>query len=145
MVRALGVSALDLSSFPVGRVNAMARYGRLAWAQTIENLEEKRKLATLSASDLMRTLQASKNALARTIANVGRIAKTFYLPHYIDDGSYRRRILIQLLRGEQRHRLARAVFYGRKGEVRPMPFSVPQISNLKKQLLKLRLDTCSPM
>ena len=49
-VRTLGVSALDLSPFPVGRVNAMARYGRLAWAQTIGNLDKHRKLATLLAT-----------------------------------------------------------------------------------------------
>jgi TnpA family transposase len=41
-----------------------------------------------------------------------------YLLNYIDDDSYRRRILAQLVRGERRHRLARAVFHGRKGEVR---------------------------
>lgn len=46
-VRALDVRQIDLSALPVGRVNAMARYGLLAWAQTIENLEEKRRLATL--------------------------------------------------------------------------------------------------
>ena len=69
---------------------------------------------------MMSTLQASKNssALAKAIAAVGRIAKTVYLLNYIDDSSYRRRILIQLNRGELRHRLARAVFYGRKGELR---------------------------
>ena len=38
--------------------------------------------------------------------------------NYIDDASYRRRIMIQLLRGEQQHNLARAVFHGHKGEVR---------------------------
>jgi TnpA family transposase len=76
------------------------------------------KLGKLSASDLMRTLQASKNALAKAVAEVGRISKTLYLLHYIDDAAYRRRILIQLLRGERRHRLARAVFHGQKGELR---------------------------
>src|SRR5690606_21122475 len=74
----------------------------------------------LSASDLMKTLQAGKgtSALAKAIAEVGRIAKTLYLLHYIDEPDYRRRILVQLNRGEQRHQLARAVFHGRKGELR---------------------------
>lgn len=40
-----------------------------------------------------------------------------YLLNYIDDASYRRRILVQLNRGEQRHQLARAVFHGRRGQV----------------------------
>lgn len=35
---------------------------------------------------------------------------------YVDDEDYRRRILTQLNRGESRHSLARAVFYGRRGE-----------------------------
>jgi hypothetical protein len=51
-------------------------------------------------------------------AQVGRIAKTLSLLDYYDDESYRRRILNQLTRGERRHRLARAVFHGRKGELR---------------------------
>ena len=115
-----------------GASNRKARYGALNKVARhhintkliIENWDDllrvagSLKLGKLSTSDLMRTLQASKNALAKAIAEVGRIAKTFYLLHYIDDASYRRRILIQLLRGEQRHRLARAVFHGRKGEVR---------------------------
>jgi hypothetical protein len=37
---------------------------------------------------------------------------------YIDDKAYRRRILIQLNKGESRHSLARKVFYGQKGELR---------------------------
>lgn len=36
----------------------------------------------------------------------------------MDDEAYRRRILTQLNRGEARHGLSRAVFYGRRGEVR---------------------------
>src|SRR5438270_3689803 len=37
---------------------------------------------------------------------------------YIDDESYRRRILTQLNRGESRHSVARAVFHGQRGELR---------------------------
>ena len=37
---------------------------------------------------------------------------------YIDDPAYRRRILIQLNKGESRHSLARATYFGQKGEVR---------------------------
>ena len=37
---------------------------------------------------------------------------------YIDDESYRRRILTQLNRGESRHSVARAIFHGQRGEVR---------------------------
>jgi hypothetical protein len=41
-----------------------------------------------------------------------------YLLNYVDDETYRRRILTQLNRGEGRHSLSRVVFYGRRGEVR---------------------------
>src|SRR6516162_7772811 len=37
---------------------------------------------------------------------------------YIDDETYRRRILTQLNRGEGRHGVARRVFHGQRGEVR---------------------------
>lgn len=37
---------------------------------------------------------------------------------YIDDESGRRRILFQLNRHEERHKLARAVFHGQRGALR---------------------------
>jgi TnpA family transposase len=68
----------------------------------------------------MRTLLGGKTptTLSKVIAELGRIAKTLYLLAYIDDETYRRRILIQLNRGEGRHSLARTVFHGQRGEVR---------------------------
>ena len=77
-------------------------------------------LGTVSASELMRALQAGGRpaTLARALGEVGRIAKTLYLLAYIDDETYRRRILVQLNRGESRHSLARATFHGQKGELR---------------------------
>ena len=46
------------------------------------------------------------------------MAKTLYLLSYLDDETYRRRILTQLNRGEGRHNVARTVFHGQRGEVR---------------------------
>ena len=46
------------------------------------------------------------------------MVKSLYLLSYIDDEAYRRRILVQLNRGEGRHQLARAVFHGKRGELR---------------------------
>jgi len=40
------------------------------------------------------------------------------LLRFIDDEAYRRRILVQLNRGEGRHQLARIVFHGKRGELR---------------------------
>jgi TnpA family transposase len=78
------------------------------------------KLGTADVTELMRTLQSGRrpSTLARAIGEVGRIAKSLFLLSYIDDEAYRRRILIQLNKGESRHSLARKVFYGRKGEIR---------------------------
>ena len=78
------------------------------------------KLGTVSASELMRTLQggSSPSTLSRAIGELGRVAKTLYLLAYIDDETYRRRILTQLNRGEGRHSLARVTFHGQRGEVR---------------------------
>lgn len=49
------------------------------------------KLGTVSASDLMRSLQRGNqhSTLSKAIAELGRIAKTLYLLSYIDDESYR--------------------------------------------------------
>lgn len=115
------------------RINKKARYGALNrlthhYINTnliVDNWDDclraagSLRLGMLSASAFMKTLQASKgsSSLAKAIAELGRIAKTFYLLNYIDDPAYRRRILRQLNRGEQRHQLARAVFHGRKGEL----------------------------
>lgn len=78
------------------------------------------KLGTVEAHGIMRTLQKGKkpSTLGKAIGELGRISKTLYLLNYVDDEAYRRRILTQLNRGEGRHSLARAIFYGRRGEVR---------------------------
>lgn len=78
------------------------------------------KLGTVNVTDLLRALQGNghPSTLAKAIAELGRIAKTLYLLSYIDDPTYRRRILIQLNKGESRHSLARATYFGQKGEVR---------------------------
>jgi TnpA family transposase len=78
------------------------------------------KLGTVSALDLVRSLQRGNSAttLSKAIRELGRIAKTLYLLPYLDDETYRRRILTQLNRGEGRHSLSRVVFYGQRGELR---------------------------
>jgi TnpA family transposase len=78
------------------------------------------KLGTVNVTDLLRALQGNghPSTLAKAIAELGRIGKSLYLLNYIDDPAYRRRILIQLNKGESRHSLARATYFGQKGEVR---------------------------
>ena len=78
------------------------------------------KSGRVRASELLRALQGGgrPSTVARAIAELGRVAKTLYLLAYLDDASYRRRILTQLNRGEARPSLARAVFHGQRGELR---------------------------
>jgi TnpA family transposase len=78
------------------------------------------KLGVVQASGLIRTLQTnnSPTRLARALAELGRIIKTMHLLNYFDDEAYRRRILVQLNRGQGRHKLSRTVFHGKRGELR---------------------------
>jgi TnpA family transposase len=78
------------------------------------------KLGTVQAAGLIRTLQTKDRPtkLARALEELGRLIKTLYLLRFIDDEAYRRRILVQLNRGEGRHQLARVVFHGKRGELR---------------------------
>jgi len=75
---------------------------------------------TVRASELLRVLQGGgrPTPLGRAVAELGRITKTLYLLAYLDDETYRRRILTQLNRTESRHALARAVFHGQRGQLR---------------------------
>ena len=77
-------------------------------------------MGTISASELIRSLLRSSrpSTLTRAIGELGRVAKTLYLLSYLDDETYRRRILTQLNRGESRHGVARTIFHGQRGEVR---------------------------
>jgi TnpA family transposase len=75
---------------------------------------------TVPAESLIRTLQRGDRPtkLGRALQELGRIMKTRFVLNYLDDATYRRRILTQLNRGEGRHTLARVVFYGHRGELR---------------------------
>jgi len=78
------------------------------------------KLGRVSAAGIMRTLQVGERPtrLAQAIAEFGRIDKTLHTLTYIDDEAKRRGTLTQLNRGEGRHSVARAVFHGKRGELR---------------------------
>ena len=78
------------------------------------------KLGLVQATSIMRTLQVGDRPtmLAQAVAEIGRIDKTIHILTSINDESKRRRTLTQLNRGEDRHSLARAVFHGKRGELR---------------------------
>ena len=75
---------------------------------------------TVQAESLIRTLPRGDRPtkLGRALQELGRVIKTRFVLNYLDDATYRRRILTQLNRGEGRHKLARVVFYGQRGELR---------------------------
>lgn len=108
-----------------GPLNGLAR-NRINLDQIARNWDDmlrvagSLKLGTVSASTLIRALQGGgrPTTLARAISEVGRIAKSLHLLSYADDEFFRRRIQIQLNRGEGRHAVARDVFHGQKGELR---------------------------
>ena len=74
----------------------------------------------VKASDFLRTLRGSSRSatLASALAELGRIPKSLYLLDFIDSSTYRRHILVQLNRQEARHRLARRLFHGHRGQLR---------------------------
>jgi TnpA family transposase len=77
-------------------------------------------LGRVPATGIMRTLQVGDNPtrLAQAIAEFGRIDKTLHTLNMIDDENKRRSTLTQLNRGEGRHSLGRAIFHGKRGELR---------------------------
>jgi len=53
-------------------------------------------------------------------AEIGSIDKTIHTLNFIDDEARRRATLLQLNLGEGRHSLAREVFHGKRGKLRPL-------------------------
>jgi TnpA family transposase len=70
-------------------------------------------------SDVIRALQrgGQPTALGKAIAELGRIVQTITMLRYVSNEANRRRILVQLNRKEARHNMARAVFFGRRGDL----------------------------
>ena len=55
---------------------------------------------------------------ARALTALGRIVKTIYILRYLHDEDVRRRVQLQLNRGEHRHDVARWLFFANQGEFR---------------------------
>jgi TnpA family transposase len=74
----------------------------------------------LPASTLVARLQASarQNHLTQAIQEYGRIAKTISILRYLDNPEHRRRILVQLNKGETLHALRQALFFVNRGAIR---------------------------
>jgi TnpA family transposase len=61
---------------------------------------------------------ARQNKLATTLREMGRIEKTIFILDYISNETLRRRIQRGLNKGEAMNGLARALFFGKRGELR---------------------------
>ncbi len=59
-----------------------------------------------------------QNSLATALREMGRIEKTIFILDYISSESMRRRIQKGLNKGEAMNALARAIFFGKRGELR---------------------------
>lgn len=74
------------------------------------------------AYDLLRMISRDGNPtpLGQAFAEYGRVDKTLHLLAMVDpvDEGYRRRVTRQLNIQESRHRLARKIFHGQRGELR---------------------------
>lgn len=78
------------------------------------------KLGHLKAAGVTRILQVRDRptTLAKALTQLGRLIKTMHILNYIDDAEFRREILVQLNRQEFRHKLARKIYHGERGEMR---------------------------
>lgn len=124
----------DIGGARLWRVDKNADYGPLGEIAEgkinikliIENWEDlvrfagSLKLGHLKATGVMRILQVRDRptTLAKALIHLGRLIKTLHVLNFIDDVDFRRRILVQLNRQEFRHKLARKIYHGDRGEVR---------------------------
>ena len=78
------------------------------------------KRGHVTASLLIGKLQANprRNALTRALQEYGRVAKTLFVLRYLGSEPYRRRIGVQLNKGEALHALRRFLFFAHQGQVR---------------------------
>jgi TnpA family transposase len=78
------------------------------------------KMGWVTASTLVGKLQAStrQRRLTQAFQEYGRLVRTIFILHYLDDPDYRWRILVQLNKGENVHRLRRFLFFDNLGRIR---------------------------
>ena len=78
------------------------------------------KRGHVTASLLIGKLQGTprQNALTRALQEYGRVAKTLFILRYLGSEPYRRRIGVQLNKGEALHALRRFLFFAHQGQVR---------------------------
>ncbi|WP_201715524.1 Tn3 family transposase [Rossellomorea arthrocnemi] len=100
--------------------------GRINTKVILENYDDVLRLAhsiregKVSGSLIMGKLgsYSRQNRLATALREMGRIEKTIFILDYISNEAIRRRIQRGLNKGESMNALARALFFGKRGELR---------------------------
>ena len=121
----------ELKLYTIGKTNAFPKIetilnGRINSKVIQENYDDVLRLAysiregKVSGSLIMGKLgsYARQNALATALREMGRIEKTIFILDYISNETLRRRIHRGLNKGEAMNALARAIFFGKRGELR---------------------------
>ena len=107
------------------RIDKLLR-GRINTKVILENYDDVLRLAhsiregKVSGSLIMGKLgsYSRQNRLATALREMGRIEKTIFILDYISNEAIRRRIQRGLNKGEAMNALARALFFGKRGELR---------------------------
>jgi TnpA family transposase len=78
------------------------------------------KMGWVTASLFIGKLQSYRrqNTLTRVLQEYGRFIKTIFILRYLDDEEYRRRIGVQLNKGEALHALRRFLLFADEGQIR---------------------------
>jgi TnpA family transposase len=89
------------------------------WDQLVRVAASLRNRVVPAHIVLQRLSSASpSDRVAKALTTLGRIVKTIFILRYIYDEKIRRRVQLQLTRGEGRHELARWLFFANRGEFR---------------------------
>ena len=89
------------------------------WDQLVRVAASLRNRVASAHVVLQRLANASPaDHVAKALTTLGRIVKTIYILRYIHEEELRRRVQLQLNRGESRHALARWLFFANRGEFR---------------------------
>uniref|UniRef100_UPI00402A7CE3 Tn3 family transposase n=1 Tax=Bacillus sp. DX2.2 TaxID=3073452 RepID=UPI00402A7CE3 len=75
---------------------------------------------TVTASLILKKLASypRQNSLSVALREIGRIERSLYMLKWIQDPEHRRKVHVELNKGESKNSLARAVFFNRLGEIR---------------------------
>jgi TnpA family transposase len=78
------------------------------------------KMGWVTASTFIRKLLAypHQHKLTQMLVEYGRLIRSTFIPFYLDDQANRRRILVQLNKGEEVHGLRDFLFFDNKGQIR---------------------------